>query len=91
MRRALEIDPFSLIINTSLGVVLMYGRRYEAAAEQLRKTLEMDPNFPDVHSWLAYIEWHSGKRDEAIASMQKGLILSGGDVRMRCVLAGFKL
>src|SRR5260370_29975677 len=39
-RQALEIDPFSPLINTMLGPVLMFGRRYEAAVVQLRKTLD---------------------------------------------------
>ncbi len=89
-RQALEIDPFSPLINTMLGAVLMFGRRYEAAVEQLRKTLDLDPNLPDAHFWLAVTYWNSGKREEAIAHIQKGLTLSGGDVRMRCVLAAFE-
>ncbi len=89
-RQALEIDPFSPLINTVLGAVLMFGRRYEASVEQFRKTLDLDPNFPDAHFWLAVTYWNSGKREEAIAHVQKGLTLSGGDVRMRCVLAAFE-
>jgi eukaryotic-like serine/threonine-protein kinase len=87
LRQALEIDPFSLIINALLGGVLMMGRRYEAAAEQLRKTLEMDPNFPEAYYWFSLTQWACGKYEEAIAHIQKGITLSGGAVRMRCLLA----
>jgi len=90
MRRALKTDPFSLIVNAYLGFVLMFRRRYEAAAEQLRMTLDMDPNFSDALLFMAATQWHAGKREEAITHVEKGLALSGGDVRMRCVLATYK-
>ena len=48
MKRALELDPLSLIINADLGQSYTYARSYDLAAEQLRKTIEMDQNF-----WLA--------------------------------------
>ena len=45
LKRALELDPLSLIINADLGTTLMFARRYDESAEQYRRTLEMDPNF----------------------------------------------
>ena len=45
VKRALELDPLSLIINSDLGRTYYFARRYDEAIEQLRKTLEMDPNF----------------------------------------------
>jgi tetratricopeptide (TPR) repeat protein len=56
----------------------------------LRKTLDLDPNFPDAYYWLAITQRASGKHEEAIAHIQRGLNLSGGDVRMRCLLAACK-
>ena len=44
-RRALELDPLSLVINADLGTTLTSARRYDQAIEQLRKTVEMDPGF----------------------------------------------
>jgi serine/threonine protein kinase/tetratricopeptide (TPR) repeat protein len=88
--QALEIDPFSLVANTTLGIVLMAARRYEAAAKQLRKTLEMDPNYPYTYYWFSMTQWISGKHEEAIALLQKGLILASGDVRMRSLLAAYE-
>src|SRR5437660_4167575 len=44
-KRAVELDPLSLVINTDLGSNYYYARRYDEAIAQLRKTLEMDPGF----------------------------------------------
>jgi TolB-like protein len=45
MRRALELDPLSLIINTNLGVAFLHAGRLDEAITQFRKTLEMDGSF----------------------------------------------
>src|SRR5207302_6582856 len=39
--RAVELDPVSVSINTSLGVTFYYARRYDRAIEQLKKTVEL--------------------------------------------------
>ena len=49
--------------------------------------MELDANFADAHFWLGVTLFHSGRNEEAAAAIQKGLALSGGDMRMRCVLA----
>ena len=45
MKRALELDPLSLIINANLGQAYIYARRFDDAVAQMRKTLEMDAAF----------------------------------------------
>src|SRR5438105_6922451 len=47
--RALQLDPTSLIINDSSGLLIYFGREYERALAQFRKTLELDPGFDVVH------------------------------------------
>ena len=42
MKRALELDPLSMIINTNLGQAYIYASRFDEAIAQLRKTVEMD-------------------------------------------------
>ena len=44
-KRAVELDPLSLVMNRSLGWTFYFARHYDAAIEQYRKTLELDPNF----------------------------------------------
>ena len=45
LKRALQLDPLSLIINADLGGALVTARRYDEGIAQLRKTIEMDPYF----------------------------------------------
>jgi eukaryotic-like serine/threonine-protein kinase len=44
LKRALELDPLSLLINRNLGRALLAARQYDQAIEQERKALELDPN-----------------------------------------------
>jgi tetratricopeptide (TPR) repeat protein len=90
LRRALEIDPLSLLTNAHLGLLLAYWGKYQAAELQLLKTLEMDPNFPEAHGFLGLVYWWHGEPDKAAAHLQKGNLLSGDSVRMRCLLAALK-
>jgi TolB-like protein/DNA-binding winged helix-turn-helix (wHTH) protein/Tfp pilus assembly protein PilF len=68
-RRALELDPLSLVINTDLGWVYYLARRYDEAVAQYRKTLALDPNFTLARFDLALALSQQGKHDEAVAEM----------------------
>lgn len=81
-KRAQELDPFSLIINSSIGRHYYQDRKYDQAIEQYRRTLELDPNFAVAHFNLGLAYERKGLLDEAIAEMQKALTLSGGSARM---------
>jgi tetratricopeptide (TPR) repeat protein len=72
-RRALELDPLSLAINTQLGVAYYYAREYRRAAEQLRKTLELDPRYPMAYIYLGQCLDQLEEFERAIAEFQKGL------------------
>ncbi len=78
-RRALELDPLSLIINTSSGGRHHYACRYDQAIEQYRRTLEMDPNFGYAHWALGQAYEQKGMYEEAIAKCQRAITLSGDD------------
>jgi len=54
-KRAVELDPLSLVINADLGANYYYARRYDEAIAQMRKTLEMDPGY-----YFAYITLGAG-------------------------------
>src|SRR5262249_18523488 len=70
-KRAVELDPLSLVINADLGGTYYFARRYDEAIAQQRKTLEMDPGFYFARFSLA--EVFSAKRafDEAISEYKK--------------------
>jgi TolB-like protein/Tfp pilus assembly protein PilF len=75
MRRAVELDPLSLIINEILGEVLMRAGRFDEAIVQLRKTIEMDAGFGNAHRALGQVFELKGQIPEAMAEYQKATAL----------------
>ena len=75
-KRAVELDPLSLVINTDLGMNYYYARRYDEAIEQLRKTLEMDPGYYYAHVNLGQVLGAKRAFDEAISEYQKARALN---------------
>ncbi|MEY2545539.1 MAG: hypothetical protein QOG48_656 [Verrucomicrobiota bacterium] len=75
-KRAVELDPLSLVINSDLGTDYYYARRYDEAIAQLRKTLEMDPGFYIAHLVLGQMLDAKGTHDAAIAELQKARALN---------------
>ena len=49
---ALNLDPISLILNTTIGLINYYAAHYDIAIEYLQKTLEMEPNFAMANYFL---------------------------------------
>jgi tetratricopeptide (TPR) repeat protein len=60
-RRARELSPLSLVINTELGMALVRLGRYDEAIEQLQKTLEIDPKYARAYQTMAFA--YEGKGD----------------------------
>lgn len=77
IRRAQELDPLSLIINTDLGQILYYSRQYDLAIDQLRKTVDLDQNFIMAHYRLSDAYAQKGMHQEAIAEFNEAKKLSG--------------
>ena len=75
-KRALELDPLSLIINADLGWTYFNARRYDEAEAQVRKTLEMDANFFLAHFYLGCVLQLKGRVAEAIPEFQKAFDLN---------------
>ena len=70
-KRALELDPLSLIINADLGQNFMLARRYHEAIDQLRKTLALDPRFYYARWTLGEALQMRGQLREAMAEYEK--------------------
>jgi serine/threonine-protein kinase len=77
-KKAQELDPLSLIINTTLGWQFYLAGRNDQAVEQLRKVLDIDPKFSPARRILEEVYAHMGKQKEAVAEREKALSLSGG-------------
>jgi TolB-like protein/Tfp pilus assembly protein PilF len=67
MERARELDASSVLINSDLGKLLWFARRYDEAEPQLKETLLMDPNFTQAHWWLGLTYVMKHRFDDAIA------------------------
>ncbi len=74
---ALQLDPLSLPIGSSLGWALFSARRYDEAIEQCEKSIELDSNFARTHLYLGEIYLQKGMYDEAIVEFQMAEELSG--------------
>jgi TolB-like protein/Flp pilus assembly protein TadD len=66
IQKAREADPLSPSIAVDSGLMLYYGRRYEAAAAQQRRVLELDPGFLQAHQALAMALVKGGQGAAAI-------------------------
>ncbi len=89
-KRAVELDPLSPIINTDLGTTFGYAHRYDEAAKQLRKTLQLDPTFYYAHYNLGVVLQASGDLPGAIAEYEKAKRLSNDDLQMSTLYAAAK-
>lgn len=76
MKRALTLDPLSLIINSNLGVAYIHAGRLDEAIAQLRKTIEMDGNFYYGHANLGQALELKGRVPEAMAAYEKAIALN---------------
>ena len=73
---ALNLEPVTPSINMGLGLVLFHRREYDEAAEQLHKTLELEPNIVWPRFFLARIHLQLGDPEKAITAFDQLDILS---------------
>ncbi len=86
MKRALELEPASLVMNTFMGATLYYAGRYDEAIDQCRRTIQMDPNFAVAHWHLGLAYEEKQALDAAIEEFKKAISLSGGSPLMKAAL-----
>ena len=86
-KRALNLDPLSLIINTNYAVALMIARQYDLAEIQFKHTQELDPNFKVLNTRYAQFLSFRGKFEEAKALYEKSGFL--GSVQWQPGREGF--
>ncbi len=66
MRRALQLDPLSYLVNRRLGATLFLGRQYDAALVQLQRAAEMEDHPGSIESYRSLIYEQKGEYDEAV-------------------------
>ena len=74
-KRALELDPLSVIITADLGADYLVARRYDEAIEQFHKAIDLDPRFYYAHWNLAEALEMKGNLGEALAEYKKAVEL----------------
>jgi serine/threonine-protein kinase len=87
LRTAQQLDPLSLGINKDLAVALIYGRDYERALEQCQKTLEIEPAFLVMSTYMAQIYELQQKYPEATAELEKAHAAAPEDAEIAWGLA----
>lgn len=76
VKRAIALDPLSLVINADLGNSYYRARRYDEAIKQLRKTVDLDPGFYYAHWNLGSALAANGDLAGAIEEYEKARSLN---------------
>jgi serine/threonine-protein kinase len=71
LRTAQQLDPLSLGINKDLAIALIYAHDYDRALQQCQKTLEIEPTFLVMSTYMAQIHQLQQKYAEATAELEK--------------------
>jgi len=71
VKRALDLDPLSVIYNVDAGTVYWITGRYQEAVAQFRKAIEMDPRSYTAHWGLGQALERVGDSAGAIAEYEK--------------------
>lgn len=66
MRRALQLDPLSFLMNRRLGATLYLARQYDAAIAQLERAAEMEDRPGYIDNYMSLIYEQKGQQDEAV-------------------------
>lgn len=77
MARAEAADPLSRITATIAAYPAFYSRDFEGAVRQLRRVIQIDPNFSMAHFRLGLTFAELGRFDEALAELETSMRLSG--------------
>ena len=79
MRRALELEPTSPVINTAFAWYLFRARRDAEAVAQAHRTIELFPDYYDAWDNLKWIQLTLGNEAEALEAWVRSEELDIGD------------
>ena len=66
MRRALQLDPLSFLVNRRLGVALYFDHESDAALAQLQRSAEMEQGSGSIEHYVSLIYEQKGDHDAAV-------------------------
>jgi serine/threonine-protein kinase len=70
LRRAVEIDPFSVIIRCNLSRVFLSSRQFDRAVEEIRKAVALDPGSGVAHIYAGNIYVATNRIREAVSEYE---------------------
>jgi serine/threonine-protein kinase len=76
--RARVLDPLSLVIRATGGVVRWLAGDSDAAVKELEQALELDPSFAMTHYFMGCVRRDRGESEKAIAEFETAIAKSGG-------------
>jgi tetratricopeptide (TPR) repeat protein len=85
-KRAQELDPLSVYINTSAGSAFSSAGQYDRAIEELQMTLTMNTDYYLAHFFLGVVYSAKEMFKEALAEFEKAVDLSNGNPFITAVL-----
>ena len=81
LKRAQELDPLSLIVQTDLGYAYFFAGQYDAALSEYQKVLAANPSFAPVH-WVLEQYYFERKMYGPAAQELAQLLSHNGDAEM---------
>jgi adenylate cyclase len=85
--RALELDPYSIILRQSRGVSLIGLGRNDEAMDELRKLAAEKPDLPSVHYWMGIASLAQSNYQAAIEEHKREVEADNGDEGAKLDLA----
>jgi serine/threonine protein kinase/Tfp pilus assembly protein PilF len=87
VQNAFELEPISLVINATVGLVLYFARQFDEAVEYLTKTLEIEPEHPVTNFFLGRAYVQKSLYREAMNHFQRALKSYGDSTNMLATFA----
>jgi tetratricopeptide (TPR) repeat protein len=82
MKRAMELEPLSLVQGANFAGVYLYARQFDKALDQAKKTYDLDPNLVTGQNWMCHAYDVNGMYAESLAISEKAALSN------RSLLAG---
>jgi len=87
INKALQLDPYSLVIRQALGVSLLHEGLLDEAVQELGRVAEESPRLPSVHFWLMMTHLARSDYREAMEEGKKEVEADASDEGARLDLA----
>ena len=88
--RATSLDPLSMRAQVNLGVILNMARRYDEAASQFERTLDLDSSYAMTHAMLGLTHTYKSLSERSVSELELAR-KAGGDRPDLIALHGYVL